>query len=175
MGMYDHIQCKYPLPVPPMGWLELSDIDWKTVVFQTKSLENGLDSYEIREDGTFWHILPLPFYLANYTGTIIFYESIQRNTNRFDYWIEYRVVIVDGKLHKIDLIKFESKANKKRKDIESKWTDYWSKQDAFFNKWYIKYTYVPYRNAVRKMFRTWRRFASKFPASHKIENKLLPL
>ena len=48
MGMYDDIVCKYPLPLPE---------DTKGYVpdrFQTKDLENLLNLYEIREDGTLW-------------------------------------------------------------------------------------------------------------------------
>ena len=48
MGMFDDIVCKYPLPFPE---------DTKGYIpngFQTKDLDCGLDSYEIREDGTLW-------------------------------------------------------------------------------------------------------------------------
>lgn len=47
MGMFDNLRCKYPLPVP--GANERT--------FQTKSTPaRMLDLYEIREDGTLWHL-----------------------------------------------------------------------------------------------------------------------
>ena len=49
MGMFDSIQCSYPLPLP----LEVVDIfpDVYDQEFQTKDLENFLDTYIINEDG----------------------------------------------------------------------------------------------------------------------------
>lgn len=47
--MFDEINCKYPLPMPadPQGYTGSVD-------FQTKSLNNALDKFEIREDDTLW-------------------------------------------------------------------------------------------------------------------------
>jgi hypothetical protein len=49
MGMFDSIQCNYPLPLP----LEIVDIfpDVYNQEFQTKDLENLLDNYILNEDG----------------------------------------------------------------------------------------------------------------------------
>lgn len=49
MGMFDSVQCNYPLPLP----LEVVDIypDIYNQEFQTKDLENLLDNYILNEDG----------------------------------------------------------------------------------------------------------------------------
>ena len=44
MGMFDHVVIKYPLPWP----------DRQGKLFQTKSLLQRMERYEIREDGTLW-------------------------------------------------------------------------------------------------------------------------
>ena len=54
MGMFDSIQCNYPLPLP----LEVIDImpDLYDQEFQTKDLENLLDHYDLNHDGVlYWH------------------------------------------------------------------------------------------------------------------------
>lgn len=46
MGVFDHITCKYPLPVEGANALS----------YQTKDTPAlFMDRYEIREDGTLWH------------------------------------------------------------------------------------------------------------------------
>src|SRR5690349_376519 len=44
MGMFDELRCKYPLPHAAA----------QDLLFQTKSLDCGLELYEIREDGSLW-------------------------------------------------------------------------------------------------------------------------
>ena len=48
MGMFDEIVCKYHLPLPE------DTKGFRPYGFQTKDLDNALDCYEIREDGTLW-------------------------------------------------------------------------------------------------------------------------
>ena len=112
MGMFDYIKCKYPLPISG-----LNDIN-----FQTKSLDNCLEQYEIREDGTLWreicryedHSDKSLQTLKRFAGactrihegwelhtdacTICFYESVN------NIWVEFKAQFVDGKLHKIEEI-----------------------------------------------------------------------
>ena len=46
MGLFDYLNCKYPLPVEGANALE----------FQTKDTNSQfMDRYEIRDDGTLWH------------------------------------------------------------------------------------------------------------------------
>jgi hypothetical protein len=48
MGMFDYLRCRYALPVSGANELE----------FQTKDTDSQyLDNYEIREDGTLWHLV----------------------------------------------------------------------------------------------------------------------
>ena len=49
MGMFDSVQCNYPLPLP----LDVVDLypDLYEKEFQTKDLENLLDHYILNEDG----------------------------------------------------------------------------------------------------------------------------
>jgi hypothetical protein len=44
MGMFDNVKCHFPLPVE----------GFEDQTFQTKDLDNLMDNYEIRKDGTLW-------------------------------------------------------------------------------------------------------------------------
>jgi len=114
MGMFDYINCKYPLPIQGER-------------FQTKDTPaQYLDLYEIREDGALWHKAydtddqsdpeaegfaalfgsaarvnerwePCPF-----LGEIRFYTSI--NLGGDDKWLEYSAYFVGGKLQQLHQI-----------------------------------------------------------------------
>lgn len=47
MGMFDYLRCDYPLPARPAAQGE-------HVHFQTKSFDNNLDTFHLREDGSLW-------------------------------------------------------------------------------------------------------------------------
>lgn len=96
MGMYDTVDCKYPLPKCPKridGW-------------QTKSMDCLLDTYRIDEDGSIWK-KPSDFWdeenecskefvkMADFTGSIEINDLIcaaKRTT-----FIGYVLLFLDGK------------------------------------------------------------------------------
>lgn len=112
MGMFDYLNCKYPLPNGANG-----------CTFQTKDTEaQFLDHYEIREDGTLWHeeydledrsdtkaegfsrlfgirtrVNPR-WTQSRMTGEVRFY------TDRDD-WIEFSAYFIDGELKFLQPIK----------------------------------------------------------------------
>jgi hypothetical protein len=119
MGMFDYINCKYPLPIA----------DTQGLQFQTKDTDSQyLDLYEIREDGTLWHedverkwVEDKSALLGGYmervsaewkpvqmTGEIRFYTShgpMHKPGDGFgQWWIEYSAYFVDGKLQSMNLI-----------------------------------------------------------------------
>ena len=111
--MYDDIVCKYPLPLPE---------DTKGYIpngFQTKDLDNALDCYEIREDGTLWlHECEREYiegdpngktFFEKYgmvkvtkdwwthvktTTTIHMYDYNNYNDGPYDYWVEFEIVFI---------------------------------------------------------------------------------
>ncbi len=130
MGMFDSIQCNYPLPLP----LEVIDIlpDIYNQEFQTKDLENLLDLYYLNEDGVLsWHkkkyawkdddsaflkgymdvveeeIVPTDFH-----GVLNFYcyetieEDIENNKAK-DVTIDYLAKFTNGKLENIEILSYE--------------------------------------------------------------------
>ena len=46
MGLFDNVKFSYPLPIPQV----------QDQVFQTKDLDNQLDTYVVREDGSLWRV-----------------------------------------------------------------------------------------------------------------------
>jgi len=102
MGMFDTIFVKKKLPLTKE--LKALDVKWEEVDFQTKDLENLLDSYEITKSGKLKHLWqqrewkeaddsPFGGYLdvvneewrdVDYHGTITFYTS--HCTNNTKHW-----------------------------------------------------------------------------------------
>jgi len=90
--------------------------------YQTKSLDNSLYNYELREDGTLWRecftiVLhndtkaPLGFrteqkdhywkFEDEFDGAVYFYRG------HLDDWIEYKALFMDGKLLKLEKLNEE--------------------------------------------------------------------
>lgn len=134
MGMYDDIVCKYPLPLPE------DTKGFHLCGFQTKDLENALDCYEIREDGTLWLRECEREYIdgdpkgktwsekigivketkvwwtpVKITKSINMY-TYQHGEGQYDYWVEFVILFMDGVIQKIELQKFEANDNSKRKE-----------------------------------------------------------
>ena len=171
--MYDTIICKYPLPMPndPKGYAGSED-------FQTKDFDCSLSTYEIDANGqllvnkTEGHHVEgdknskdIFGKIGHYevtrrwsefvfkTSEIFMYDYIHSNKTEYDYFIEYKVIFIDGLIDEVQLVKFEAQNNAERK-----------KKDEEFNKklkdWHEftktrKYRYLlrPYSSCVRLVFR----------------------
>lgn len=116
MGMFDQLLCAYPLPDP-----EVQD-----AVFQTKSLDNALETYYISEDGRLLRaknpvirqhedstldMLMVPEdgvwdEPVNHSGPVDFYYSTKAGR-----WVEYRAHFSKGQLTDLS----------KRKEADRKW------------------------------------------------------
>jgi hypothetical protein len=110
MGMYDTLRCKYPLPAEGANDLE----------YQTKSTPaQGLDEYEIREDGTLWYreydVEWVKDEEYSFTSSVMArmnlrWEQVEDFTAeiRFYHWnkgrIEFSAYFVKGQLKHLELI-----------------------------------------------------------------------
>jgi len=132
--MFDDIVCKYPLPLPE------DTKGFKLGGFQTKDLDNALDLYEIREDGTLWLFECEREYIEGDPNGVTFSErfgevkqinkrwthvkltktinmyAYQHGDGDYDYWVEFTIEFVGGVIHKIEPKKFEVNNNKERKE-----------------------------------------------------------
>ena len=140
MGMYDSIDCQYPLPMPddPKGYTG-------SFGFQTKDFDCALDIYIIDKDGQLFleqremewvegnpngkgfleksgYAKTVKTWLEplNNTCTVEFYDYSHSNNTDYDYWIMYEAVFVSGKITECKLVTFEATPNaeRKKKDIE---------------------------------------------------------
>jgi hypothetical protein len=130
MGMFDSVQCNYPLPLP----LDVVDIypDLYEKEFQTKDLENLLDHYILNEDGELLWIKKeyewkdddshfLKGYMevtkeeivpSNFHGILNFYcyetveEDVENNTAK-DVSIDYLAKFTNGKIENIEILSYE--------------------------------------------------------------------
>lgn len=199
--MFDSIKCEVKLPLPKdLRLSEVKDVDFNSLTYQTKDLNNSLELYTIRKDKTLWiheqeykwipgnpkaksvmdrigHcevIREWDEQLKDYTGTIEFYETIREDQMNYDYCIEFKATFVSGKLKKIDLVKFESESNAERKKNEANFIAELKAEKEFLSRWYIRFTYVPYRNMIQWIFHRWNRLTQILPSAHKVERFLLP-
>jgi hypothetical protein len=191
MGMFDDIECKYTLPLPqdPKGFVG-------EVYFQTKNFECSLDKYQIREDGTLWihrieyeypenyefipwteissHIKEKKSWWepVNVTKNIRMYSYIF-GENDYDYWIDYDVTFIDGKITKVNLEKFETHNNSQRKirsEENSKklksWIEY-TKTNRY------KHIHKPYNLVIRFTFTFLNKLIDRIKTSLNILERLL--
>lgn len=115
--MFDNITCKYPLPTA------------QDEVFQTKDLENALDNYEIRHNGTLWieeydvedrsdpnaegiaRIFGMMCRVnerwarSYFSGQVDFYTYLDDD---YEKWIEYRAVFKNGVIQSLETLKNDS-------------------------------------------------------------------
>ncbi len=132
--MFDNIRCLATLPLNEE--LARLDVDWDTIWFQTKCLDNCLGSFEITKDGELIEnvteheyveytpeelktVKAKPWYpykevkikdeytrKKEYHGSVVFYDSLDYN-DEHEIWAEFEAFFSYGKLDKITLVKAE--------------------------------------------------------------------
>jgi hypothetical protein len=193
MGMYDDIVCKYPLPLPEdtKGFVPLK--------FQTKDLDNALDCYEIREDGTLWlrecereytegdpngktffekfgmvKETKVWWTHVKTTSTIRMYDYNNYSDGPYDYWVEFEIVFIDGVIDKIKLIKFDAMDNTERKELHKHHIEELKKNKELESTNLYKLIIKPYNKVIRFICRFIYSFGSFLIASvWKLERKLI--
>ena len=159
MGMFDSVQCNYPLPLP----LEVVNVlpDLFDQEFQTKDFESLLDNYILNEEGELFHIKKeykwktdedslLRGYLDvvkeetvpyNFHGVVNFYCYTTVNEDSTsdkaqDVSLEYLAKFTNGKLENIELFSYEIiDATVRLLDLKA----FLKKQEEKRNLWYNKY------------------------------------
>jgi hypothetical protein len=161
MGMFDSIECNYPLPLP----LEVVDIlpDPYDQEFQTKDLENLLDLYYLNEDGVlYWRKRKYEWkdddnaYLKGYMdvveeevvptdfhGVLNFYcyETVHEDESSDkakDVTIDYLAKFTNGKLENIEVLSYEVRdATVRIIDLKNTM----KKHEERRKRWYNKYIF----------------------------------
>lgn len=203
--MFDTINCKYPLPRPdnPMElkdfnfnsasfqtkdlenslanyeiredgsfWIRKFESEYVEGDKKSKSFMGRLGRMKLIKE--WWE--PTKF-----TGTIEFYNSmgfdceLDRDSYKNDYWVEYIATFVGGQITSIGLLKFEGADNAERKKRDAEWKEEARLEKVLWEKWYMKYFYRHYDNAVNWIFRKWNRLSQKLPPSYRIERFFRPL
>jgi len=172
MGMFDYIECNYPLPLSK-ELIELDGFDIYEVELQTKSLDNLMELYVITEEGElfrknnqyewvdddnaflkgYMRVVSSELIKENFHGIIDFgcFHSIidvGEKTTEISISVDYEAKFIDGKLVSIELI---------RQSIEDT-TDHFERMQALFKEqkrkaklWYNKYFF--YTKLYRKFKR----------------------
>jgi hypothetical protein len=172
MGMYNSVDCQYPLPMPedPKGYTGSHG-------FQTKDFECALDVYIIDKDGQlFLEQREMEWVLGNPSGknfleksgyaktvktwlepltntcTIEFYDFIDSNKTDYDYFITYEAVFINGKMSSVKIINFEANENAKRKIRDAEFAKKNKENYQFRQTWQYKYFVKPYNSVVSFIF-----------------------
>ena len=184
MGMFDYINCKYPLPEVDIEGTSLTS---KELAFdnQTKDLDNTLDSYTIEEDGRISYIKyktikyiepknkksknisdrlgeiqredPVTEYLKG-DHLITFGNFVTKDMDKWDYSWDFQARVDEGKVTSIKLIQFEKIPNKKRKEtaiaFQKKMKDYEKYRKTLRYKYCLKYL-LQFKHWLRYKIITW--------------------
>jgi hypothetical protein len=168
-----------PQPPNPIDYIPSED-------FQTKDLGETMSNFEIREDGTLWKKcaeyeypdppkaskrskfwdFPIPKLIREWeeqqliTQTIFIYDYYHDDDSEFDYGIEYKLVFVEGRLQKSELIKFENWPNAERKKLRAVQEARMKADNEFRKGWFYKLFYKYYMLAVIFVCRRIVRFGS---------------
>jgi len=163
MGMFDSIECNYPLPLP----LEVVDIlpDPYDQEFQTKDLENLLDLYYLNEDGVlYWrkrkyewkdddsaflkgcmNVVEEEVVPTDFHGVLNFYcyetvHEYESSDKAKDVTIDYLAKFTNGKLENIEVLSYEVRdATVRIIDLKNTMQKYEERRKRWYNK-YIFYT-----------------------------------
>jgi len=163
MGMFDSIECNYPLPLP----LEVVDIlpDIYDQEFQTKDLENLLDLYYLNEDGRlYWRkrkyewkdddsaflkgymdVVDEEVIAQDFHGVLNFYcyETVYASENRtagIDVTIDYLAKFTNGKVENIEVLSYEiTDATDRLIRLKQTFDGFEEQRKRWYNK-YIFYT-----------------------------------
>jgi hypothetical protein len=160
MGMFSYIKCKKELPLTDE--LKSLSVNWNELQYQTKDLDNCLETYIISEEGELleevieydytyytekekkqkdhkpWNIVKDQKIVKQETkkvdfhGKITFYETIDLNDQE-SIWVDFDAYFVYGKLDKLELAKVEKYENRKIK-MDEYWKTYESKQNKLSYK-----------------------------------------
>jgi hypothetical protein len=160
MGMFSYIKCKKELPLTDE--LKGLSVKWDETQFQTKDLDNCLETYIISEDGELleevieheytyyteeekkqkdhkpWNIVKDQKIVKQETnkvdfhGKITFYETLDLNDQE-SIWVDFDAYFVYGKLDKLELAKVEKYENRKIK-MDEYWKTYESKKNKLSYK-----------------------------------------
>lgn len=188
MGMFDRLTCLYKLPLPedPKGFTGVTE-------FQTKSLNNFLDHYKIDQEGMLWlstrksdfnvvkNIDGDNFFIEkhdwifcdNITNTIEIHNSIHNENKDYDYWINYELVVIKGKVDGVKIISFEATSNAERKVRVNNLIKSFEKRDQFENTFLYKNLFKYYNNFITSLFTSIRHLVDYLSKMlWKLENKL---
>jgi hypothetical protein len=179
MGMFDNFTVKVDLPLPEE--LKVLNLDWKSKIFQTKSLDNCLLDFFVAENGElFEHVVEkdyIPYSeeekkalktkpwdiwkdvvekhqfdkKINLHGKVNFY-TYENYDDMQDFWLEFEAYFSYGKLDKIELVSFYKEESLKIRN--GKIQEQYEKQQKLLVNRLKKYAnYIGWRFVWRKIAR----------------------
>ena len=165
MGLYDTLYIETPLPLNDD--LKLLGLNWEDEDFQTRDLDEALNTYHLRVNGVLERLhvegdwvenkkeddnkksFKFPYNFVEksrsfvdvkHHGSIVFYTSLL-NKNDYDWWIEFTALFNNGVLQSITLNKCTKELASIRLEREAQWQKDLEEEEA---KWH---------NVARKFLR----------------------
>ncbi len=188
MGLFDSITIKdYNLPQPPAEEIKYYTPETE---FQTKDLNEGMGEWKIDGAGYLWEkrtkwTYPEPppnpkSFLDSYvypeqvsssweqsfiTSTLNIYTSQWDEIGDHDYWIEYDIVFIKGRVAEVKLIKFTSTNNLARKEKYKQFEIELQESYAFRQSFGYRYFYQWYFKGAKRTFRVINKFLDNLEKS----------
>jgi hypothetical protein len=172
MGMYDNITCKAKFPDINLEGTPLTMDLLQKEFYQTKDLDCALMNYTIEEDGRLSYDIfpegkwveseenifrhrfepgtPVKEYFKD-NASIDFYTSFNNDEGDFDYWVEWKALILGGVLTELCLLKFDKDSNVNRKQNEANYKEMLKRDAMFRTTRRYKYFYRWFNPLKRKL------------------------
>jgi hypothetical protein len=87
------------------------------------------------------------------TSEICMYDYIHSNGTEYDYFIEYKIIFIDGLIDEVQLVKFEAQNNAERKNKDEEFNKKLKDWHEFTKTRKYRYILRPYTSSVRFVFR----------------------
>jgi len=174
MGAFSYIVCEKELPLPSDLGEDFNDVEWDTILFQSKSLDphEMFNKYCISEDGQFYkEEVDFELELKLEDGAPVGAEVNETNVNgiekqditaeivfsylhlatRYDYWMEFKALFFKGELKELTLLTWEKEDAKERVELQAKITKLAKKQVDKQKTLYWKMAQI-YKGIITKIF-----------------------
>lgn len=179
MGLFDTIYYDGELPLPEDQG-ELADHDWTDEPFQTKDLDCCMQHYKISDnqlykkhiqyqtipeeerDDKFWspvmREVSSEWVEDTHTGYVLVGKYI--DADKYDYSVDWRVHLVEGKVQGVELIEWSAYCNADRKAQSLKLEQQWQTRRKFQKTFRYRYFYRFWNAGVRGVLRFVRKICA---------------
>jgi len=163
MGLFDHVICEHPLPLPEEANKLKNPPEWDKFEFTTQDLSpfgGVLNKYTIGDDGQIYLELEKGgIEKQELTRELSFYGWHMEEDH--DYTFSFKALFWKGDLKEIDLEEWKKISNERRLKIQKEFTEKVENITKKTKKWWFQ-LYLYYRMVIGFIFSLFRWFLNFF-------------